>query len=179
MRRLGYFAVSIVLTLALVFGVRSFANLIFNAKPPEKPAIEIPPLREAKQEAPKQAAGGGKTAEAQQTAAAAGPDPKRGKKVFNKCKACHFADQKKNKVGPHLLGVVGRPVASVEGFKYSDAMKAKAAEFGTWTEENLMKFLADPKGVVPGTKMGFAGLKKEQDRRDVIAYLKELAKNAQ
>ena len=75
--------------------------------------------------------------------------------------------------------MVGRPVASVEGFKYSDAMKAKAAEFGTWTEENLMKFLADPKGVVPGTKMTFAGLKKEQDRRDLIAYLKELAKNAQ
>ena len=174
MRRLGYFAVSIVLTLALIFGVRSFANMIFNAKPPEKPAIEIPPLREAKQQAPKQAAaGGGEKAEVQQ--AAATPDPKRGKKVFNKCKACHFADQQKNKVGPYLLGVVGRPVASVEGFKYSDAMKAKASELGTWTEENLMKFLADPKGVVPGTKMGFAGLKKEQDRKDVIAYLKELA----
>ncbi len=181
MRRLGYFAVSIVLTLALIFGVRSFANMIFNAKPPAKPAIEIPPLREAKKEAPKQeaTAGNEKKAETQQAAAAAGPDPKHGKKVAAKCKACHFLDQKKNKVGPYLLGVVGRPVASVEGFKYSDAMKAKAAEFGTWTEENLMKFLADPKGVVPGTKMTFAGLKKEQDRRDLIAYLKELAKNAQ
>ena len=181
MRRLGYFAVSIVLTLALIFGVRSFANMIFNAKPPARPAVEVPPLREAKKEAPKQeaAAEGGQKAEAQQAAAAAGPDPKHGKKVFAKCKACHFADQKKNKVGPYLLGVVGRPVASVEGFKYSDAMKAKAAEFGTWTEENLMRFLENPKGVVPGTKMTFAGLKKEQDRRDVIAYLKELAKNAQ
>ncbi len=175
MRRLGYFAVSIVLTLALIFGVRSFANMIFNARPPAKPAVEVPPLREAKAAAKQEAGGGQQQAEAQPAAASA-PDAKRGKKVFNKCKACHFADQEKNKVGPHLVGIVGRPVASVEGFKYSGAMKAKAAELGTWTEENLMRYLADPKGVVPGNKMAFGGLKKEQDIKDVIAYLKEAAK---
>ena len=183
MRRLGYFAVSIVLTLALILGVRTFANMVFNAKPPARAAIEVPPMRgaqkeEKKAEAPKKeaaATGEQKTAEAQPAAAASGPDPKHGKKVFAKCKACHFADKEKHKVGPHLVGVVGRPVASAEGFKYSDAMKAKAAELGAWTEENLMKYLENPKGVVPGTKMSFAGLKKEQDRRDVIAYLKSLA----
>ncbi len=102
-------------------------------------------------------------------------DPAKGEKVFRKCKACHFADKKKNKVGPYLLGVVGRPVASVEGFKYSKAMKAKAAELGTWTEENLDKYLENPKKVVPGNRMAFAGLKKAEDRANVIAYLKSLA----
>ena len=105
-------------------------------------------------------------------------DPEAGKKVFNKCKACHYADKKKNKVGPYLLGVVGRPVASVEGFKYSKAMKAKAAELGTWTEENLDKYLENPKKVVPGNRMAFAGLKKPEDRANVIAYLKSLAEKA-
>ena len=107
-------------------------------------------------------------------AAHAEGDPAKGKKVFNKCKACHFADKKKNKVGPYLLGVVGRPVASVEGFRYSKAMKAKAAELGTWTEENLDKYLANPKKFVPGNKMAFVGLKKAEDRANVIAYLKSL-----
>ena len=176
MRRLGYFAVSIVLTLALIFGVRTFANMVFSAKPPAKPAIEVPSLREAKQQEKKGGAAQ-KQDDAGTAVASAEPDPKKGKKVFNKCKACHFADKEKHKVGPHLVGVVGRPVASADGFKYSDAMKAKAAEFGTWTEENLMKFLENPKGVVPGTKMTFAGLKNEQDRKDVIAYLKSLGGN--
>ena len=101
-------------------------------------------------------------------------DAAKGKKVFNKCKACHFADKKKNKVGPYLLGVVGRKVASVEGFKYSKAMQEKAAELGTWTEENLDKYLENPKKFVPGNKMAFAGLKKAEDRANVIAYLKTL-----
>jgi cytochrome c len=92
-----------------------------------------------------------------------------GKKVFNKCKACHTAEDQKNKVGPYLGGVVGRKAGSVEGFKYSDAMKDSAL---TWDEETLDKFLTKPKDLVPGTKMSFAGLRKEEDRKALIEYLK-------
>ncbi len=181
MRMLINAVVGTVLALALVFGVRAFANMMFNAKPPAQPVIEIPEVEEAKpqekkQEAASPAAGGGQAVAAAQPAAAAGPDPAKGKKVFNKCKACHFADKDKNKVGPHLVNIINRPVASVEGFKYSDAMKAKAAELGTWTKENLAQYLADPKGFIPGNKMAFAGLKKQADIDNLLAYLESLAK---
>jgi len=101
-------------------------------------------------------------------------DADHGKKVFKKCKACHYADKEKNKVGPYLKGVVGRKAASVEGFKYSDAMKAKGAEGLVWNEENLDKYLTKPKKFIPKNKMSFGGLKKEKDRADVIEYLKSM-----
>lgn len=97
----------------------------------------------------------------------ASADAALGEKVFGKCKACHKLDGS-NATGPYLNGVVGRPVASVEGFRYSDGMKAHG---GDWTPEALETFLANPKGVVAGTKMSFAGLPKVEDRANVIAYL--------
>ncbi len=90
-----------------------------------------------------------------------------GEKVFGKCKACHAVDGT-DKTGPHLDGVVGRDVDAVAGFGYSGALSAVVA---TWTPEELDAFIANPKGYAPGTSMGFAGLKKIQDRVDVIAYL--------
>ena len=108
-------------------------------------------------------------------APAAAQDAAAGAKVFKKCAACHAADEAKNKVGPHLVGIVGRAVGSVEGFKYSKAMTDHATEVPEWTEEALGAYLADPKGVVKGTKMAFAGLKKEEDVANVIAYLKDPA----
>ena len=109
------------------------------------------------------------------SAAQADGDAAAGEKVFKKCAACHTATEEKNKVGPYLMGVVGRPVASVEGYKYSNAMTEHAAEVPTWTEEALATYLHDPKGVVKGTKMAFAGLKKDEDVANVIAYLKDPA----
>ncbi len=97
-------------------------------------------------------------------------DPAKGEKVFRKCKACHVVDQEKNRVGPHLVGIVGRSAASVEGFKYSKAMQGSGI---TWTEENLTAYLSDPRGFVKGNRMAFAGLKKEADIVNVIAYLKQ------
>lgn len=99
-------------------------------------------------------------------------DAAAGEKVFAQCKACHENEKGVNKVGPTLKGVVGRKAASVEGYKYSEAMAAKGAEGVVWDEANLTTYLADPKAFVPKTKMAFAGLKKPEDVADVIAYLK-------
>ena len=99
-------------------------------------------------------------------------DAAKGKKVFKKCKTCHSFDPGKKKIGPHLTGIVGRKAASVEGYKYSKAMKAADI---VWDEANLDAFLKKPKAFIKGTKMTFAGLKKESQRQDIIAYLKEAA----
>lgn len=99
-------------------------------------------------------------------------DAAAGEKVFAKCKACHEVEKGVNKVGPTLKGVVGRKAASVEGYKYSEAMLAKGAEGVVWDEATLAAYLPDPKGFVPKTKMAFAGLKKPEDVANVIAYLK-------
>lgn len=101
----------------------------------------------------------------------AAADTAAGEKTFGKCKACHKVDGN-NSTGPHLNGVVNRPKASVDGFKYSDALKAMAGD--TWTPENMFAFLASPKAYAKGTKMTFAGLPKPEDRANVIAYLATL-----
>ena len=97
-------------------------------------------------------------------------DAAEGEKVFNQCKACHAVDEATNKVGPHLVGIIGRPAGSVEGFKYSDAMKESGI---TWNEETIAAYLADPRGYIKGNRMAFAGLKDEEDIADLLAYLKE------
>ena len=96
-------------------------------------------------------------------------DAKAGEKVFRKCKACHYVDREKNKSGPHLVNIVGRAAGSVDGFKYSKAMKSSGL---TWDEATLAEFLKKPKAYLKGTKMAFAGLRKDKDIDDVIAYLK-------
>ncbi len=101
--------------------------------------------------------------------ALAAGDADAGKKVFNKCKACHALEEGKNKVGPTLFGVMGNKAASVQGFKYSKALQESGL---TWDDATLAKFLAKPKDVVPGTRMAFAGLKKDDEIADVIAYIK-------
>ncbi|EPX77031.1 c-type cytochrome [Litoreibacter arenae] len=95
-----------------------------------------------------------------------------GEKVFKKCKACHqVGDDAKNKTGPILNGIVGHPAGAIEGFKYSKPLLALADEGLIWTEEALAAFLAKPKSFIKGTKMSFAGLRKESDIEAVTAYL--------
>lgn len=97
-----------------------------------------------------------------------------GAAVFKKCIACHSVEPV-NKVGPHLAGIVGRPVASVADYgKYSDAMKEEGGKGLKWDEATLATYLAAPKKMIPKTRMAFSGLKTEQDVANVIAYLKSL-----
>jgi cytochrome c2 len=103
-------------------------------------------------------------------------DAAKGEKVFRKCKACHAVGEgAKNKVGPQLNGVVGRAAGTVEEFKYSKAMVAKSEEGLVWEEETLTEYLRKPKDYIPKNKMAFAGLKKDDDIADVIAYLKQFS----
>ena len=99
-------------------------------------------------------------------------DAKKGKRVYNKCKACHALKAGKNKVGPSLYGILGRKAASVPKFKYSKAMKSSGL---TWDEETLRKYLKKPRAFLKGTRMSFAGIKKKKDMDNLIAYLKQVS----
>lgn len=96
-------------------------------------------------------------------------DPKAGATVFKKCQACHaVGENAKNKVGPELNGIFGRTAGSLPDYKYSEAMKTSGI---VWSPETFAEYIKAPKAMVPGTAMAFAGLKKEKEIEDVIAYL--------
>ncbi|MGL4495468.1 MAG: c-type cytochrome [Beijerinckiaceae bacterium] len=96
-------------------------------------------------------------------------DAAAGEKIFAQCRACHqVGESAKNGVGPVLNGIMGRKSGSVEGYNYTDANKNSGL---TWDEATMMSYLENPKAKIPGTKMVYAGLKEEQRRKDLIAYL--------
>jgi len=98
-------------------------------------------------------------------------DPVKGKKVFKKCVACHSLQEGKNKIGPSLYNLLGRKAGSVEGYKYSKAMKNSDV---VWDEESLDKFLTKPRKFIKKTKMSFLGIKKKSLRDDLISFFKQL-----
>lgn len=103
-------------------------------------------------------------------------DADRGAKVFKKCKACHkIGEGAKNGVGPHLNGLFGRAAAGLEEYKYSKSMIRAGVDGLVWTEETLDAFMENPKSLVSKTKMSFKGLKKDQDRADLLAYLRRFS----
>ncbi|ETW12246.1 cytochrome c2 [Roseivivax marinus] len=105
-------------------------------------------------------------------------DAEAGEQVFRKCQACHMVgEDAQNRVGPTLNGVVGRTAGTLEGFNYSDAMVAKGEEGLVWNPETLAAYLENPRGYVEGTKMSFAGLRKEEERANVIAYLAQYSED--
>jgi cytochrome c len=155
-----------------VMGLSIVSEVIFSPAEAEKPGMEVAVAE----------TGGGETGGA--AAAPAVPiavrlataDVAAGETSIGKCKQCHTLNKgEPNKIGPNLYGIVGGPLGHMEGFKYSKGLLDKKAEGLTWTFENLDHFLFAPKAFVPGTAMGFAGLKKDDERTNVIAYLRTLS----
>ncbi len=98
-----------------------------------------------------------------------------GEKSFAKCRACHqVGETAKNAVGPELNGLIGRHSGSVEGYNYSEANKKSGI---TWDEATFAEYIKDPKAKIPGTKMAFAGIKNEQEIKDLTAFLKQFDKD--
>jgi cytochrome c len=157
-------------TCLILMAIHIASGAIFSTPAPAKPGYEVA----VKEEKP---AGGeaAKPAEQPIETLLASASAEHGAQVAKQCTICHNLQEGQGpKVGPDLYGVVGRQVASKAGFNYSSALKAKG---GTWTFDELNKWLLDPRADVPGTAMTFAGLPNEKQRADVIAYLNTLSKN--
>jgi cytochrome c len=98
-----------------------------------------------------------------------------GEKSFNKCRACHqVGESAKNTIGPVLNGLIGRKTGTVDGYKYSDANKNSGI---VWDDAVFAEYIRDPKAKIPGTKMMFAGVKSEQEIKDLTAFLKQFGKD--
>ncbi len=156
------------LTTALVFiGIKELGNAIYHVEKPKKSAYKVEGVVESVSSNTNEVKKEQKLAPITPLLASASIEA--GAKVFKKCAACHSVDKGgANKVGPALWGVVNRKVGGVEGFKYSAALNGYGKN---WSFEELNGFLHKPMKYIKGTKMGFAGLKKDKDRADVIAYM--------
>lgn len=168
------FAGAVLFSLLVILGVKNLADYLYAIHPanPQAFAVEGAP---AEGEDGATAAAEPAAVETPLPVLLAQADPKAGEAAAKKCQACHsFEEGAAAKIGPDLYGVVGRAVASAPGFGYSEAMKKKG---GKWTFEELFSFIANPRGSVSGTAMSFAGIKKPQERANVIAYLNTLGSN--
>lgn len=165
-------AAAVVMSILALIVIGKFTGFLYAPHTPEKPGFEVA-VEEAghgavKEEAPK----------VDLAALMAAADVDKGQKVAKKCASCHtFTEGGKNGAGANLFEILGREIANKEGFKYSKAFFAKKEEGFTWGYEELFEFIRKPKGYIKGTAMGFGGIKKDNQRADLIAYLRSLSDN--
>lgn len=166
------FAGALLLALLVMFGARTASNIIFKVDKPAKPgfAVEVAPAPE-----PRAGKAASEAAEIPLAALLAGASAQKGQGIAKKCAQCHtFNKSGAKRIGPNLYGVLGSALGSADGYAYSNALKAKG---GSWDYEAIDKFIAKPKDFIKGTKMAFPGIKKAQQRADLILYLRTLAGN--
>ena len=163
--------VSIVLTVILVVGINKITDAIYYVEKTEKSEYQVATVTTvASTTSAETSSGSGDI-----MAIFASTSAEEGAKIFKQCSACHsIAEGGKNKIGPALWGVLGRQVGSLPDYKYSKAMAAHGKK---WTFEEMNGFLLKPKDWIKGTKMSYAGLKKEKDRAAVILYMNENTSN--
>ena len=159
---------SVLLTALIVIGIGKLADVLFYNEKPKVSAYKVEGVGESlvKEQSTEET----KVVEVVDIKALlAMGDMAHGEKVFKKCTACHMiAADGKNKIGPNLWGIIGRKAGSISDYKYSKAMVAYAKE---WTFEEMNSYLIKPQAYIKGTKMAFAGLRKEKDRASVILYM--------
>tara|TARA_B100001123_G_C15256239_1_gene1004752 strand:- start:1067 stop:1609 length:543 start_codon:yes stop_codon:yes gene_type:complete len=160
---------SIVLTLVIVVGINKLANTIYNVKTPDNNTYKVAKANKIKKDNNNEDVKN--VAEVDISALLALGNIEQGKKAFRQCAACHSISKGGgNKIGPALWGVIGRNSGSLTDYKYSKAM----SNFNKiWNFESMNAFLIKPKDYIKGTKMAYAGLKKEDDRASIILYLNE------
>jgi cytochrome c len=158
-------------TALVVFGLGELRGAIYHSTNPAKPGFAIQVTETATGGGGET---GGETAKVPIGTLLAKADPAKGQTIAKACQACHdFTKGGPNKVGPNLWDVVERPIASHEGFAYSDSLKEHAGD--KWTFDNLNTFVHDPKSFAPKTKMTFSGVKPDPQRADVLAFLRSLS----
>ena len=163
---------AVLLVALLIIGISKLSNVVFYVEKPEKPgyAIEIEQVSSTSSTSTKQV-----EEKINMTVLMAMGDVMSGEKIFKKCASCHsIIKDGKNKIGPALYNVVGRKVGSVGEYKYSNALAEYEKE---WSFEELNGFLTKPAKYIKGTKMAYAGLRKEKDRASVIKYLNQNSDN--
>ena len=161
---------AVLVTILLVFGIEKISDIVFHV---EKPAVEG--YKVEVKLASTSSTEGNSESQVDISALLALGNIEDGKKIFKKCAACHSINADgENKIGPKLWNVIFRPVGSIVDYKYSKALSSYGKE---WTWEEMNGFLIKPSKWIKGNKMGFAGLKKEEDRASVILYLNENSDN--
>ena len=158
---------AVLLTALIVIGIGKFADILFHVDKPEQSAYQVDGLEKAVASTEQEKTKIEEKVDIAQLLAMG--DLAHGEKVFKKCSACHMiASDGKNMIGPNLWSVFGRKAGSVSDYKYSKAMVAYAKQ---WSFEEMNSYLIKPQAYIKGTKMAFAGLRKEKDRASVIIYM--------